>query len=42
MSLTEDRWVQIPSETLLIPLFSIIHLKGMSVIPDLDTGHTQL
>lgn len=40
MSLTEDRWVQIPSERLLIPLFSVMQLKGMSLIPDLDTGHT--
>lgn len=40
MSLTEDRWVQIPSERLLIPLFSVMQLKRMSLIPDLDTGHT--
>lgn len=39
MSLTEDRWVQIPSERLLIPLLSVMQLKGMSLIPDLDTGH---
>lgn len=42
MRLTEDRWVQIPSELLLIPIFSVIQLKGMSSITDLDTGHTQV
>lgn len=40
MSLTEDRWVQIPSKLILILFFSVIQLRGMNVIPDLDTGHT--
>lgn len=42
MGLTEDRWVQILSEPIFNPLFSIIQLKGMSVIPDMNTGHTHL
>lgn len=42
MGLTEDRWVQILSEPIFNPLFSVIQLKGMSVIPDMNTGHTHL
>lgn len=42
MSLTEDRWVQIPSKFISILFFSAVHLKGVSVIPDLDKGRTQL
>lgn len=35
MSLTEDRWVQIPLERLLIPLVSIMKLKRVSFNPGL-------
>lgn len=38
MSLTEDRWVQIPLERLLIPLFSIMRLKWTQLTDSFNLG----